>query len=82
MYAARAICANRGKEIITAETNKGIFELAAIACEEDSACAGTIADAEYITLFEDGAKGGCGKRVVVTFIAVGMVCDGVTADAG
>jgi hypothetical protein len=82
MYAARTIGADRGKEVVAAETDKGIFEFAAIACEEDCARARSIAYAEYVALLEDWTKGGCGKRVIVAFITAGVVGDGVTAQAG
>ena len=82
MHAARAVSANRGKEVIAAEADEGIFELAAIASEEDGAGAGSIPDTEDIALFQDWTKGGGGKRVVVAFVTIGMVCDGVTAHAG
>jgi len=75
MYATRAVCAYGGKEVPFSEANESVLHFATVACEEDSACARSIAHAENVPLLEPRAKRGAGEGVVVRFIARRMVSD-------
>jgi len=82
MYAARAICTYGGKEVPFSEADESVLHFATVACEEDSACARSIAYAENVPLFEPRAKRAAGEGVVVRFIARRMISDREATMAG
>lgn len=59
----------------------GVVEFFAVACEEDGAGAGAVADADDVTLVEGGRVGGTVKGLVVTALAEGCVSDRVFVPA-
>jgi hypothetical protein len=52
MNTAWTICSDRGKEIVTIETDESIFHLTTVSSEEHGSCARTITNAKNIAFFE------------------------------
>lgn len=75
--AGGTVGADGGEEVEGFETVGGVVEFFAVAGEEDGAGAGTVADADDVTLVEGGGVGGAGEGLVVAALAEGGVGDGV-----
>jgi len=75
MYTARTVCTYGGKEVPFSEADESVLHFATVACEEDSACARSIAYAKNVPLFEPRAKRGASEGVVVRFIARRVISD-------
>ena len=73
---AGAVGAHGGEEVLVFKAVRDVVEFFAVACEEDGAGAGPIADAYYVALDVGRAVGGGGEGLVVPAGAGGGVGEG------
>ena len=81
MNAARAICTNRWEQVVGIETDISIFHLTPVLGKENSSCAWSITNPEYVAFFELGAARLRSERPVVRLVTVRMIANRVSIES-
>jgi hypothetical protein len=74
---SRAICANRGEEVLALKAVCDVLESFAVAGEENSTGPRAIAYAYYVALYESWRIVCCVERLVVSSLSSRCICDRV-----
>lgn len=72
---ARAVCTNRGKEILRLQTVYHIIKFFPVTCEKYCSRSGTVPNSDYITLCILWTIAGGGKRLIISSLTGRLVCD-------